>query len=118
MPDTERGDLPWIFCIQALLFGPFRLGPWPYTSIWDLGSITCFSQALVYAATHWVLATNYSRAAVITNFLLGGVRRLRRIYPELSVLDGETRSLIFGAGPAAEIIAHTRRIHPGIGSKT
>jgi hypothetical protein len=60
----------------------FRLGLWRYTSIWDL-RITCFRQSLVYAATHWVLATNYSRAATITDGILpgvslGGVRMLRR----------------------------------------
>jgi hypothetical protein len=60
----------------------FRLGLWRCTSIWDL-RITCSSQSLVYAATHWVLATNYSRAATIKDgillvMLLGGVRMLRR----------------------------------------
>jgi hypothetical protein len=62
---------------------PFRVRLWPYTGIWDLRSITlaaCFSKSLVSAATHSVLATNYSRSAIITDgillgVLLGGVRR-------------------------------------------
>jgi hypothetical protein len=75
--------LPWIFCIQALSSMPFAVRLSLYTGIWDLRNITlevCFSQLLVYAATHSLLATNYSRAAIITDgihlgVLRGGVRR-------------------------------------------
>jgi hypothetical protein len=71
------------FCIQALSFMPFRVRRWRYTSIWDLRNITLaagFSKSLVYAATHWALATNYSCAAInadgiLLGVLLGGVRR-------------------------------------------
>ncbi len=88
----------------------FRLGRWRYISIWDLRNITCFSQSLVYAATHWVLAANYSRAAIIIHgILLGALRMLQRIYLELSVLDGGTRILIRGATPGAEMIV--RQMH-------
>ena len=61
----------------------FRVRRWRYTGIWDLRHITlaaCFTKSLLYAATHSGLATNYSRAAIITDgilpgVLLGGVRR-------------------------------------------
>jgi FlaA1/EpsC-like NDP-sugar epimerase/lipopolysaccharide/colanic/teichoic acid biosynthesis glycosyltransferase len=114
--------MPWIFLIQALSFVPFRLyeGLWRYTSIWDLRNITfavCVSQSIVYAVTRWLFATNYSRAAIITDgilllILLSGVRMLRRIYLELAVLEGEIRTLIFGAGPAAEMIVRQMQNDP------
>src|SRR5260370_13338766 len=113
---------PWICGIQVLSFIPFRLyeGLWRYTSIWDLRNIilpVSFGQALVYAATRLVFATPYSRAAIITDgillvLMLGGVRMLRRLYLELAVLEGEARILIFGAGPAAEMIVRHMQNDP------
>jgi FlaA1/EpsC-like NDP-sugar epimerase len=110
---------PWICAVQALAFIPFRLyeGLWRYTSIWDLANITVavgVSQVMVYILARWIFATKYSRGALITDgvllvLLLGGVRMLRRIYLELAVLEGEKRILIFGAGPAAEMIV--RQMH-------
>jgi hypothetical protein len=84
----------------------FRLGLWRCTSIWVLRA-TCFSPSLVYAATHWVLAANYARAAIVIaaillGVLLDGVRMLRRIWPELPVLEGETPIPTAAAAPAAE----------------
>jgi hypothetical protein len=62
---------------------PFRVRLWRYTGFSDLRNITlaaCFSESLVYAATHSALATNYSRgtlsaAGILPGVLLGGVGR-------------------------------------------
>ena len=93
----------------------FRLGPWRCTGIWVL-RITCFSQSLVYAGTHWVSATNYARAAItggtLPGVLLSGVRMVRRSWLELPVLDGETRILTVGAAPVAEMIVRRVRSDP------
>jgi hypothetical protein len=91
---------------------PFRLGLWRCTSIWDL-RITCFSQSLVYAATHWLLATNCSRAALIVDGVLLGVLPGGVSYLELSVFDGETRIIILGAAPVAEMIVGQTHGDPG-----
>jgi FlaA1/EpsC-like NDP-sugar epimerase len=123
IPPNEYGlwmrMFPWICVVQALSFIPFRLyeGLWRYTSIWDLVNIigaVCVSQTAVYVLTRYIFATKYSRGALITDgvllvLLLGGVRMLRRIYLELALLEGEKRILIFGAGPAAEMIV--RQMH-------
>ena len=113
---------PWICAVQALSFIPFRLyeGLWRYTSITDLANIicaVCFSEVMVYLVTRGLFATKFSRGALITDgvllvLLLGGVRMLRRIYLELALLEGEKRILIFGAGPAAEMVVRQMRNDP------
>jgi hypothetical protein len=74
--NAGKEDLPWIFCIQAISFVLFRVRPWRYTGIWDRRSISSaagFSKSWVYAATPSGLATNYSRAAIISDGILLGV---------------------------------------------
>jgi FlaA1/EpsC-like NDP-sugar epimerase len=108
-----------ICAIQTFAFIPFHLyeGLWRYTSLWDLRNIVlavCFSQTAVYLVVCRILAEDYSRGALITDgillvLLLGGVRKLRRVYIELAVLEGEKRILIFGAGAVAEMVV--REMH-------
>ena len=105
--------MSWTFCIQAFSFMAFRLELWRSTSVLDPRT-TCFSRSLVYAATHWLLAADFWRAAMPAGAIHPGVfpgwvRMLRRIELEPSVPDGETWIPIYGAALVAEMIV--RRMH-------
>jgi len=107
--------LPWLLVIQALSFLPFKLyeGMWRYASIWDLCNIilgVATGAGLFYLVFLWRFeGLTYPRSILVIYALLlvtmmGGVRLGRRVYRELSHIDGDKRVLIYGAGDAGEMI--------------
>src|SRR5262245_12000279 len=116
--------LPWLVAIRAFTFIPFRLyeGLWQHTSIYDARAIaggTCVSSLIFFVYTWTPLGPAfYPRAifivdALVLMLLLGGVRMTRRLSVELSRAKPTKAVLIFGAGPAGELVVRHMKHNPG-----
>jgi FlaA1/EpsC-like NDP-sugar epimerase len=116
--------LPWLVAIRAFTFIPFRLyeGLWQHTSIYDARAIaggTCASSLIFFLYTRTPLGpVFYPRSifivdALVLMLLLGGVRMTRRVSAELSRAKPTKAVLIFGAGPAGELIVRDMKHNPG-----
>lgn len=118
--------LPWLVVIRGAVFVPFRLyeGLWRYTGIYDLQMLLggILTSSLVFVAYVWspIGPPGYSRSiffidAGLLTLSLGGLRLIRRMATEVSVISGmSNRVVVYGAGSAGEMIVREARQQPAL----
>ncbi len=107
--------LPLLLSTRVLLLFAFSLdkGVWRYASLRDLISIlsaTTLGSLLFFGAVSVFMEEIYPRSVMVTDwflniFLLGGIRMFWRLHQnELKAQLGRKRTLIIGAGDAADLL--------------
>jgi FlaA1/EpsC-like NDP-sugar epimerase/lipopolysaccharide/colanic/teichoic acid biosynthesis glycosyltransferase len=107
--------LPLLLSIRVLFLFAFSLdrGVWRYASIRDVISIvsaTTFGSFLFFGAVSYFMEEIYPRSVMVTDwflniFMLGGIRMFWRLHQnELKAQLGRKRTLIIGAGDAADLL--------------
>jgi FlaA1/EpsC-like NDP-sugar epimerase len=116
------GALPMTLAVYAMFFIGFGLhrGFWRYTGLFDLARIvgaTTASAFVLYLLVHAVFGVSaYPRSvfiltALLTVFLVCGLRLTARVVRELLPVRRGKRILIVGAGDAGEMIVRDLRRH-------
>jgi FlaA1/EpsC-like NDP-sugar epimerase len=124
IPDWAFGaliqTLPWLIAIRGLMFLPFRLyaGLWKYTSVYDLQALLAgiASSTVIFASVTIIARESFPRSVLIIDplivtLLLGGIRMVRRMAAEFgsSRAASGSRTLVYGAGDAGEMIVREMR---------